>query len=250
MTVRLESHADGRRDLILNRPDKRNALNVETIEALQRAGSSLLDDDSARCVVLRGEGSVFSAGADINEMANLTPDAAKDFIGNLSAAIDVVYRVPVPVVCQLHGACIGGALELAAACDMRVAAATTAFSMPEVLVGIPSVIQAALLPRLMGHGRAGWLILSGEKIDAARAAQWGFVDKTTDADDLDVLVQSAVDQVLSADPTAVRTQKALLRSWDDLPLVDAINQSMPVFANSFASGIPQEIMARFLRPGT
>lgn len=250
MTVQLEYATNGRRDLILNRPEKRNALNAETVEAVRSAATSLHADDAARCVVLRGNGKVFSAGADIGEMASLTPDTAATFIDNLRAAIDAVYRIPIPVICQLHGVCVGGALELAAACDFRIAATSTTFSMPEVLVGIPSVIQAALLPRLIGHGRAGWFMLSGESIDTEKATAWGLIEKTVAPDRLVDTVEASVDQVLSADPAAVRVQKELLRSWDAISVNDAITQSIPVFASSFEKGMPQKIMSRYLKPKT
>ena len=250
MTSRVEHAANGRRDVILSRPEKRNALNAETVEALREAATSFHTDDAARCVVIRGDGKVFSAGADIGEMAVLTPETAALFIDNLRAAIDAVYRIPIPVICQLHGVCVGGALELAAACDLRIAAKPTIFSMPEVLVGIPSVIQAALLPRLIGHGRAGWLMLSGEAIDTETATAWGLVEKAVAPERLSNTVEAAVDQMLGADPDAVRAQKELLRSWDTISVDDAIRQSIPVFASSFENGMPQKIMSKYMKPKT
>src|SRR2546428_10149070 len=121
-------------------------------------------------------------------MAGLDARSARDFITRIHRACNAVRRLPVPVVAQLHGAVIGAGLELAASCDLRIAADGTRFAMPEVRLGIPSVVEAALLPRLVGSGRAAWLVLTGEPIDAERAYDWGLVETLCAADGLDQTV--------------------------------------------------------------
>ena len=120
--------------------------------------------------------------------------------------------------------------------------------MPEVRVGIPSVIQAVLLPRLMGRGRANWLVLSGDVIDAETAFDWGFIEKLVAPEELDRMVEAAVESILTSAPQAVRTQKRLCQTWDDLPTDTAIAESMQAFAASYDGPEPTEYMARVLRP--
>ena len=249
MSVSINIRQPGVGEIVISRYEKRNALNTDMVNGIADAAAELAKDDGLRAVVLRSDGDkVFSAGADIAELSALTKDTAFGFIDNLRRAIQAVFDIPVPVICRLQGPCIGGAMELAAACDLRVASTNAAFCMPEVRVGIPSVIQAVLLPRLMGRGRAGWLVLSGETIDAKTAYDWGFVEKLVAPDALDDEVETAVAAILASAPAAVRTQKRLSQSWDELPLDTAIAESMDAFAASYDGTEPADYMARVLRP--
>src|SRR6266852_6348940 len=171
--------------IFLNRPQKVNALDSRMLDELAAALASLATDSSLRVVVLGGRGMAFCGGADVNELASLDPRSAREFILRIHRACDAIRRLPVPVVAQLHGAVIGGGLELAASCDLRIAAEGTRFAMPEVRLGIPSVVEAALLPRLMGSGRAAWLVLTGEAIEAQRAYEWGLVEALCAEPELD-----------------------------------------------------------------
>lgn len=240
MSATLNKRPDGVYELMIDRDDKRNALNSETIAQLTEHADSIKDDADMRVVVLGSVGTrAFSAGADINELAALNETTAYQFINNLRGAIQAIADLPVPVICRIQGACIGGAMELAAACDIRIAASTATFCMPEVRVGIPSVIQAAILPRLMGRGRAGWLVLSGDVIDASLAYEWGFVEEVASAEGLDQAVENACNSILASAPLAVRAQKKLNRAWDELSLDDAINESMDTFAASYKTAEPK-----------
>ncbi|MBO6520378.1 MAG: enoyl-CoA hydratase/isomerase family protein [Rhodospirillales bacterium] len=251
MGVQINRKDDGIAEIDIRRFEKRNALNTALIDGIADAAEQLARDESVRVVVLRSEGDkVFSAGADIGELSALTGDIAHAFIDNLRRAIQAIADIPVPVICRLQGACIGGAMEMAAACDLRIAADNASFCMPEVRVGIPSVIQAVLLPRLMGRGRANWLVLSGEVIDAKTAFDWGFVEKLVTSDQLDTTVDEACAAILHCAPEAVRTQKRLCQSWDDLSIDQATSESMDAFAASYQTSEPAEYMAKVLRPKT
>ena len=134
----------------------------------------LAQQDGLRALLLTGAGSdAFVGGADIAEMARLDPVTARTFIRTLADLCQSVRRFPAPVVACLHGWCLGGGLELAMACDFRIAHPAAQFGMPEVKVGIPSVIHAALLPRLVGPAHARWMLLTGATIDAPTAHAWG-----------------------------------------------------------------------------
>jgi enoyl-CoA hydratase/carnithine racemase len=107
--------------------------------------------------------------------------------------------------------------------------------MPEVRLGIPSVVEAALLPRLVGSGRAAWLVLTGEAIDARRAYEWGLIEELTSSEDLDRKLDALVQSLLGADREALRMQKGLLQLWDEAPLADSVGASIERFAQSYAA---------------
>jgi enoyl-CoA hydratase/carnithine racemase len=230
--------------IFLNRPQKVNALDCALLDALAAALAALATDASLRVMVLGGRGKVFCGGADVNEMAQLDASSAREFITRIHRACDAVRRLPVPVVAQLHGAVIGAGLELAASCDLRIAADGTRFAMPEVRLGIPSVVEAALLPRLVGSGRAAWLVLTGEAIDAQRAYEWGLVETLCPAEGLDQTIATTVKQLLAGDREALRMQKRLLQAWDEQPLSDSVAASIEVFAAAYAAGVPNRLMRK------
>ena len=233
--------------LLIDRAAKRNCLNTETLQALIAATGSLRDDASVRAVVLRSAGEIaFISGADISEMARLNAASARDFITLVHQACESLRLLPVPVVARIQGHVLGAGLELAAACDVRLAADTALFGMPEVHVGIPSVVEAALLPRLIGWGRANWLLLTGQTIDSARALAWGLIEQTAPAAELDELVSQTLDPILSAGPSAIRLQKALIREWESLPIDAAIARGIDRFAEAWESDEPARMLNGFL----
>src|SRR3954467_12780268 len=215
--------------IFLNRPQKVNALDSALLDALADALRQV--DQAVRVVVLGGRGNAFCAGADVNELRALNPHTAREFIGRVHLACDAVRKLAVPVVARLHGAVIGAGLELAAACDLRVAARGTRFAMPEVRLGIPSVVEAALLPRLIGSGRTAWLVLTGEAIDAERAQQWGLVESV--ADDVDRALSQVTDSLLAGDRAALSAQKELLQAWEEQPLAASVAASIERFAQAY-----------------
>jgi enoyl-CoA hydratase/carnithine racemase len=132
------------------------------------------------------------------------------------------------------------------ACDVRIAAQGTQLGMPEVKVGIPSVIHATLMPRLIGEARASWLLLSGENIDAELALQWGLINESVPLTDLDQRVATIASNFAVLGPAVLRQQKALLRRWEQLSLPDAIADSVQEFGKAFDTGEPQKFMNEFL----
>jgi enoyl-CoA hydratase len=227
---------------------KANILNTPVMERLLAGFERLAQDRTLRVLVLTGSGDrSFIGGADVREMAALDQASAKQFIGKLGAVCEAVRVFPAPVVARVNGWCLGGGLELAMACDLRVASAAAKFAMPEVRLGIPSVIHAALMPRLIGAARARWMMLTGATIDAQTALDWGLVNAVAPPEALDAAVASAIAPILEFGPQAIRAQKMLLREWEELPLSEAIEASIPIFARAFATGEPQRYMGDFLR---
>ena len=233
MDVELE---DAVARIFLNRPEKANALNSAMLSTLAAALESL-DLATLRVVVIAGRGRNFCGGADAAELKGLDPQTAPMFVTRIHEVCKAIRALPVPVVAKLHGAVIGAGLEIAAACDLRVAAEGTKFSMPEVRLGIPSVVEAALLPRLMGSGRAAWLVLTGEPIDAGRALEWGLIEEVSP--DADLAAQKLVKSLLAGSPQALREQKRLLQLWDEAPLATAVAASIEAFRRTTISSKEQ-----------
>ena len=203
--------------------------------------------DDLRAVLVTGAGErAFIGGADIREMAALDPARAREFIARLHRMCAVLRNLPVPVIARVNGYALGAGLEVAAACDLRVAATNAVFGMPEVRVGIPSVIEAALLPGLIGWGRMRELLLLGETIDAETALRWGLVERVAPADGLDAAVEACLAALLKAGPRAVRLQKKLIRQWEDLPVSGAIAAGVDSFADAYATDEPSRLMRAFL----
>ena len=224
-----------------------NIVGSAAIADLRAALQGLAAEPALRVLVLRGTGErAFIGGADIGEMVGLTPASAEIFIVRLAGLCDAVAQMPVPVIARLPGWCLGGGLEVALACDLRLCDDSAMFGMPEVKVGIPSVIHAALLPRLLGQARADWLLLCCENIDAARAEAWGLVHERCAVGQLDALVNQRATALAALPPQALRQQKRLLRHWQTVPLAQAVRDSIGEFALAYAGGEPQALMGEFM----
>jgi enoyl-CoA hydratase/carnithine racemase len=157
-----------------------------------------------------------------------------------------VHRAPFPVVAAVIGAALGAGFELALACDLRIAAAEALLGLPEVLVGVPSVIQAALLPPLVGPGRAAELLLTGTTITAREALGWGLVNRAVERGELEAAVDATVAAIVKAAPGAVRLQKDLIIRWRESDLTAAVRAGIAAFAASYATGEPREGATAFL----
>jgi enoyl-CoA hydratase/carnithine racemase len=222
-------------------------LNSQVITALSEAIEEVGKRQGLRALVLRGDTEkAFIGGADIKEMATLEQASAERFITNLRDLCEAVRNFPHPVIARIPGWCLGGGLEFAIACDFRVASDKAQFAMPEVKVGIPSVIHAAMLPRVMGTPRARWLVMTGATIDAATALSWGLIDVVTTPERLDAEIEKVLGEILECGAEAIAAQKVLIRKWDELPLKEAIDASIPIFGRSFLTGEPQHHMQKFI----
>jgi enoyl-CoA hydratase/carnithine racemase len=178
-------------------------------------------------------------------MAGLDQAGARRFITAVHEACRSIRRLPVPVIARIDGYALGAGLEIAASADFRVASTRSQFGMPEVKVGIPSVVEAALLPQLIGWGRARELLLFGETIDARTALAWGLIERAVDAGSLDVTVESCVGLLMKAGPRAIRLQKRLIADWEELPPSKAIEAGIAAFAEAFASDEPRLRLGQF-----
>ena len=233
----------------IDRTEKLNALNSKVISELITSFHELIKNFDLRVVVLSGVGNKsFIGGADLKELNSLTPEKARDFITQLHLACGAIRAVPVPVIARINGYCLGAGLEIAAACDMRIASDNARFAMPEVQVGIPSVIEAALLPRLIGWGKTSRLLYTGESISAATAMQWGLLEEIVQAEALDVQTDVLCKKICSAGPNAIRLQKQLISQWETSSLKDSIDAGIDSLVEAYKTDEPKKMMADFLSP--
>jgi enoyl-CoA hydratase len=247
--VRIEDRADGRvATLAFDNPAKLNAIGAAMISDFVAATERLAADATLRAVIVTGAGErAFAGGVDIREMAGIEgPDAARAFITRVHHLCAAVRAIPVPVIARVQGYCYGGALELAAACDLRIASETARFGMPEVRLGIPSVVEAAMLPMLIGWGRTRRLLMTGETIDAPTALAWGLIETLAPSGGLDAVVDACLADILACGAVAIRQQKALMQAWERLPLADAVQAGIETFADAYRTDEPTRMMAEFL----
>ncbi|MBR0661133.1 enoyl-CoA hydratase [Neoroseomonas oryzicola] len=227
---------------------KLNTLNPDLMRDFAATFAALGQDEGLRAVVLTGAGPrAFIGGADISVMAAVDSEAQGEaFIRLVHGCCRAVRDCPVPVIARVNGWCLGAGLEIAAACDLRIAADVAKFGMPEVRVGIPSVVEAALLPGLIGWGRTRRLLLLAETITAARALEWGLVERVAPPGLLDAAVEEWIDMLLEAGPHAIRSQKALIRRWEDLSITEGIAAGIEAFAASWKTEEPRRMLGGFM----
>jgi enoyl-CoA hydratase/carnithine racemase len=226
---------------------KLNCIGLKMVEELAEVFTRFQVDTELRCIVLTGAGEqAFIGGVDINELIGMNPQSAEAFITCLHGLCQAIRDVPVPVIARISGYCLGGGLEVAAACDLRVAAEGSTFGMPEVRVGIPSVIEAALLPRLIGWGKTSELVYTGRSMPADEALRWGLVEQVVSANELDRATDNLVEAIINSGPRAIRLQKALLRKWETLPLDKAVEAGIQSLRQAYETVEPKVFMQRFL----
>jgi enoyl-CoA hydratase/carnithine racemase len=203
------------RHLVLNRPDKRNALGGELIAGLAAAAEAAAAADDVRVVVLRGAGPMFSSGMDLHDLRDLSedPGSLRRFRRPLLACWNLFEEMPKPTICQIHGACLGGAFELALACDFRTMAEDAVGGIMEVRVGLlPDVGGCSRLPAVVGLGNAKELIMTGKVIDGREAHRIGFANRIAPADGLDAVTDAFTNELLAAAPRAVGMAKRIMDS--------------------------------------
>jgi len=222
---------------------KANALDSALLESLAARIEALAANARLRALVLAGAGpKAFIAGANVQEMSVLDAVSARAFIVRIHRVCAALRDLPVPAIARIHGVTLGAGVEIAAACDFRVASDRAVFAMPEVRLGIPSVVEAALLPQLIGWGRTRRWLLTGETIDALTAERWGLVEQVVAHDGLDAAIARALDDLLAAGPHAIRIQKRLIRHWEGAGIDEAIAAGVEAFVEAWDSDEPARLM--------
>lgn len=245
--VKLEERPAGRvAHVTIDNSARLNCLSSALILDLAEAFHRLSADPALRLVVLTGAGEkAFIGGADLDELGAADSDKARLFITRLHQACKGIRTCPVPVIGRVNGFCLGAGLEVAASCDMRIAAHSARFGMPEVHMGIPSVIEAALLPGLIGWGRTREMLLTGVLYSAEEAAAIGFVQKVAPLDTIDAALEPWIDGILRATPLAVRSQKALMERWQRVSLEEGIYAGIDAISDAYKTAEPQAAITAF-----
>ena len=201
------------RHLVLQRAEKRNAFNGELTSALGHGLEQAAVDPEVRCVVVRGDGPMFSSGMDLNDLRDLSqdPSGLRGFRRPILNWWNLLEEMPKPTICQIHGACLGGAFELALAADFRLMAEDAVVGIMEVRVGLlPDVGGCSRLPAIVGLGNAKELIMTGKVIDGHEAHRIGFANRIAPADELDTLTEAFTQELLGAAPRAVGLAKRVM----------------------------------------
>ncbi len=225
-----------------------NCLSSPLMDRFVAEMEALAGDAELRCAIVTGAGGkAFVGGADVRELAALTPQTARVYIRRVQRCCAAVRALPVPVLARVNGWCLGAGLELAAACDLRIASDDAMFGMPEVRVGLPSVVEAALLPRLVGWGKAREMVYLAKNYTAAEALEMGLVERVVPKAGLDAAAAEWADAIARAGPRAIRLQKALVAKWEQLDLKSAVEAGVDSIASAYATDEPARMIAPLLK---
>lgn len=217
------------RHVVMNRPEKRNAMNEELIRGLGEALHAAAHDPEVRCVVVRGEGAMFSSGMDFSSLSALAGDAGRlrEFRSGVLAAWNLCEEMTKPTIAQIHGGCIGGAMELALACDLRVIADGAVMGLVETRVGlIPDVGGSSRLPSIVGLGRAKEMIMTSKLLSGIDAERIGLANRVAPVAELDQATQQLVDELLLCAPLAVGLAKRVIDAAAKPALAASLEQEV------------------------
>ena len=226
------------RHVVLNRAEKRNAIDGDLVVAIGAALRDAADDPAVRVVVVRGNGPMFSSGMDFRALGALseTPEHLRAFRRESLAAWNAAEEMTKPTICQIHGGCIGGALELALACDLRVAAQDAVLGLPETRIGlVPDLGGSSRLPAVVGLGRAKELIMTGKLVAGVEAERIGLVNRVAPAEEVEAATEQLVDELLSCAPVAVGLAKRIMDASARPALTATLEQEVTAQALCAAS---------------
>ncbi|MGW8375018.1 enoyl-CoA hydratase [Streptomyces sp. ODS28] len=232
--------------LTLDRPGERNALSREMMLAVTAELERLGEREDVRVVVLRGEGSVFSAGHHLRQLVDIPLDEQREIFDVCTRMMDTVQRIPQPVIAAVHGPALAAGCQLVATCDLAVAAERAVFGTPGVKIGLFCSTPMVALSRNIGRKRAMQMLLTGETIDAATAADWGLANSAVPDAELDDHVQALAEKVAGASPLTVRTGKQAFYRQIDLPQDAAYEEMGETMARNAVTHDAQEGMTAFL----
>ena len=233
--------------LTLNRPEVRNAFNQEMIDEIRDALRLIDRDEETRVLIITGAGKAFQAGADIAELSIMKPMELlrwNEGVVRINAALEKLRQ---PVIAAINGAAMGGGMELAISCTLRVIAESAKMALPEVKLGIiPGTGGTQRLPRLIGKGRAAELVLTGGILDAAEAHRIGLVNKVVPHGEALGAAEKLAKEIIANAPIAVELAKDALEVGKDLPLEHAVQYSQKNCVTCFSTEDMKEGMAAFL----
>ena len=243
----LVSRDKGISKITINRPKVSNSLNEETLLELKQALDAMKDSFETRVIIITGAGErAFSCGADIHALSQEDVFEFEIFVRLIHETFSVIRTHPAPVIAAINGRALGAGLELVMSCDIAIAAENAQLGMPEVKIGLPSVIECALMPNLIGLMRTRELLLTGDPINAKEAYRIGLVNKVVPQYDLSMAAQRMAENLISNNPRALFLQKELINCWLNLPMEQAIEAGIKSAAMACASGVPRRAIDAFL----
>jgi enoyl-CoA hydratase/carnithine racemase len=239
---------DGIRTITLNRPEVLNAITLDDLAAIARAVRE--PGPGIRALILTGAGDrAFSSGMHIATFSEATRDAGREIIEQVGACIAAIRLSPLLTVAMINGYCLGAAFEMALACDLRVAHENVRFGLPEVKLGVPSVVEASLLQHHIGLSKAKELILTGE-LYAASDLPRGLVNRTALPNELRTVTKALIRAIVASTPEVIAAQKSLFETWLNRGVADGIEVSKQVFGHVFELPATGEAIERYRhRPG-
>ncbi|HEY2830105.1 MAG TPA: enoyl-CoA hydratase-related protein [Thermoanaerobaculia bacterium] len=245
--VRTENR-DGVLIVTIDRPQVLNALNAQTVGEIGQAFEAARDDDSVKAVIITGGGEkAFVAGADINELAKMTPISGKATASKGQGVFFEIERFPKPVIAAINGYALGGGCELALACHIRIASENAQIGLPEVTLGIiPGYGGTQRLARLVGKGKALEIICTADRIGAADAEKIGLVNRVVPADQLMTVAEEMARKIASRGPVAVRCAIEAVMSGSEMPFEEGQFLEATLFGLLCATDDMKEGMKAFL----
>jgi len=232
--------------VVLNRPEKRNALSLELMEELLGALREIGAQPAGRVVVIEGEGPAFSAGHDLSEMIGRDEAFMRQLFDTCTVMMETIHELPQPVIAKVHGIATAAGCQLVAACDLAVAAEGTRFATPGVKIGLFCSTPMVPVSRAVGRKRALQMLLTGEPIDAATALDWGLVNRVVPASELEGAVGELVDAIARSSAYTVATGKQAFYAQVDRPEGEAYGHCKVVMTENSLAPDAQEGMTAFL----
>ncbi|MBU9714808.1 enoyl-CoA hydratase [Evansella tamaricis] len=233
----IETHLEGHiAQLILKRKDAANALNQEMLDEIMETFHGWQNDLNVRAIVITGDGEkVFSAGADLKERKTMNESEVKKAVAKIGEMVNTVERMPIPVIAAINGAAIGGGLELALACDLRIASENSKFALTETGLGIiPGAGGTQRLPRTIGVQRAKEMIFTGKKIEASLAYDWGLILSVVPSRSLMVEAMGLAEAISKNAPIAIRQAKKAINNGMEVDL----NTGLTIEKKAYEMTIP------------
>jgi enoyl-CoA hydratase/carnithine racemase len=232
--------------ITMNRPEQRNALSTglmrEMIEQLERQSARA----ECRVVVIKGAGPAFSAGHDLREMLNCTVEQAREIFDVCTEMMQMIQRIPPPVIASVHGIATAAGCQLVATCDLAIASENARFATPGVKIGLFCSTPQVALSRTIGRKRALEMLLTGKPIDARTAAEWGLVNRVVPPDRLDAEVMELARQIASASPLTLKVGKQSFYRQIDVDQESAYRLMSQMMAENAITRDAQEGMTAFL----
>lgn len=239
--------AQGRHDLVLNRPDKFNALSESLLADLKLELADIAADPAARVVVISGAGKAFCAGHDLAEMqADRSLDTYRRLFAACTEVMEAIAALPVPVIARVHGVATAAGCQLVGACDLAIASETARFAVSGINVGLFCSTPAVALSRNVPTKRAFEMLVTGKFIDARTASDWGLVNTVAAPEALDAAVDDLANTIIAKSPDAIRRGKALFQAQRERPRAEAYALACEVMARNMMDENTDEGISAFL----